>query len=596
LFVEQVVAMLIDEDVLVRSNGSWEVSGELSAIAIPPTIQLLLAARLDRLGEEERRVVQAASVVGKEFWLGAVTALLPQGTSAGAALSSLVRKDLVQPERSSSLVGDDTFRFRHILIRDAAYQALPKEARSGMHERFADWLTGAVGDRLSEYEEIVAYHLQEAYRHRLALGPPDDRARSLAGRAGRHLASAGRRALDRGDAAAAANLLERARGLLDPCPPEVLLDLVRARLENGEFDTAGAMAAEAKEAALALGDPPLQWRAVIEDLWVRLQQDSVGGTVREAKEVVPRAIRAFQERDDDLALARAWLVMANAHNGVGEHRAMLESAERALEHARRAGDTSSEHTAGTMIGSAIIWGPTTARDGLARAERLLKESGGRPLLEATSLQRIAVFHAMEGEFEEARKLIDRSYAIYLEFGRTLGLATSGFAKGPVEWWARDLEASERAVRECVERLERVGEHGWLSTMGGFLSRVLCEQGKYEEAERHVERARELAAADDLVSQIFWRSNLAKILAWRGRSDDAAALAREAVAIADSTEGLTWQGDTYQDLAMVMRMLDRPTEEAPALREAIVRYEAKGVRVEAERMRRRIEEISGPSST
>jgi class 3 adenylate cyclase/tetratricopeptide (TPR) repeat protein len=584
LFVEQLVAMLIDDDVLVRSNGSWEVSGELSAIAIPPTIQLLLAARLDRLGEEERRVIQAASVVGKEFWRGAVTALLPEGTSAGAALSSLVRKDLVQPERSSSLVGEDTFRFRHILIRDAAYQALPKEARSEMHERFADWLTGAVGERLAEYEEIVAYHLQEAYRHRVALGPPDDRARSLAARAGRHLASAGRRALDRGDGRAAANLLERARGLLDPCPVEILLDLVGASWEAGQLDRAQALAAEAKQAAGATGDRHLEWRAVIEDLTVRRQQDSEGGVSAEAKEVAPRAIEVFEERGDDRYLARAWLAMANAHNNVGEHSAMLDAAKRALEHARRAGDMSAEQRANVLMSSAMIWGRTPVAEALPLSEVALEESLGTPLLEAAVLRPVAVFRGMVGEFEEARRLLDRSQAIYTEFGRELDLATIAFSRGPLEWWARDLEASERSVRECVERLERMGEHGWLSTIAAFLARVLCEQGRYEEAEEYVERAMELAAKDDLVSQIMWRSNQAKILAKRGQAEEALALANEAVEMANSTEGLLWQADSYQDMAMVMRLLNRPDDEKAALQEAIARYEAKGVDVEAARLR------------
>jgi tetratricopeptide (TPR) repeat protein len=596
LFVEQLVAMLIDDESLVRSDGGWEVSGDLSGIAVPPTIQLLLAARLDRLGEEERRVVQAASVVGKEFWRGAVAALLPEGSGAGAALASLVRKDLVQPERSSSFGGDDTFRFRHILIRDAAYQAVPKETRSEMHERFAGWLAGAVGERLAEYEEILGYHLQEAYRNRIALGPPDDRARSLAAQAGEHLAAAGRRALDRGDGSAAANLLERARELLDPCPVEILLDLKQALWEDGRMDQAQRLAVEAKEAATATGDPQLEWRAVIEDLSVRLLQDTASGISPEAKKVAPLAIRAFQEIGDDRGLGRAWLVLANAHNGLGEQSAMEEAAERCLEHARRAGDLPTEHSATMTIGSALIWGPSPAAEGLARLEALVEGAADRPLLEATGRRQVAVLRAMQGEFEEARRLLQRTYGTYREFGSKIGLATNGFSVGPVEWLAGDLPAAERGVRESIGVLEGMGEHAWLSTQAGFLGRVLCEQGRYAEAEEYVNRCEELAAEDDLVSQIFWRSNRAKILAWRGQADEAVALAREAVEIADSTQGLVWQGDAYQDLAKVMRLLSRPDEEAAALREALHAYQTKGFTVEVDRLRRRLEELGSPAGS
>jgi class 3 adenylate cyclase/tetratricopeptide (TPR) repeat protein len=592
LFVEQLVAMLIDEGMLARSDGQWKVAGELSAITIPPTVQLLLAARLDRLRDDERRVLQAASVVGKEFWRGAVAALIPEGPNVGTSLGSLLRKDLIQPERSS-FAGDDTFRFRHILIRDAAYQALPKEARADMHERFADWLTAAVKDRLAEYQEIVGYHLQEAFQHRVALGPIDDRARALGDRAGRHLAEAGRRALDRGDAAAGANLLERARGLVDPCPPEVLIELAGALFDDGQMVPAEAAASNAKEEAIRSGDRGLQWRARIQDLAIRQGLDTEGGVARECTEIAPLAIEAFEELGDERWLAKAWLVLSGAHNFWGEHRRMLAGAERALTHARKAGDVSTELWALAMIGSAMYMGPTPAGDLLPRAEALMEESRGRPLLEARAARVLGGVRTLTGDLEEARRLIGHAEAIYQEFGRRIAVATLGFAWGPLERMAGDIEAAERALRRSCDALEAMGEHGWLSTMVAALGGTLCELGRYEEADACAERSREVAAADDLVSQIFWRAVRANVLAWRGESEKARELIGEALAIADATEGLVWQADTYKDMADVMRLLGDRAEEAAALEEAARRYAQKEMVIEVGRMRRRLEAIQGP---
>ena len=94
-------------------------------------------------------------------------------------LLALARKELIRPDRAE-FAGEDAFRFRHLLIRDAAYQAMPKEQRADLHERFAGWLEHAAGERVAEYEEILAYHFEQAYRYRLELGPIDDRTSSSA--------------------------------------------------------------------------------------------------------------------------------------------------------------------------------------------------------------------------------------------------------------------------------------------------------------------------------------------------------------------------------------------------------------------------------
>ena len=235
LFVEEMLRMLVDDGLLRQDDGRWVSTGDLGSVEVPTTIRILLAARLDRLGDDERRVIERGSVEGKVFHRGAVEALSPdlERERVDACLLALMRKELVRPERST-VAGEDGFRFRHILIRDAAYDAVSKGLRADHHERFAEW----VADRPGEHDEFIGYHLEQAVRYRRDLGPTGEHELLLARRAADHLASAGRKALARGDGPAAANLLDRAVSLLDSEPAQrdgLLVDLGVALIMAGEL-------------------------------------------------------------------------------------------------------------------------------------------------------------------------------------------------------------------------------------------------------------------------------------------------------------------------------------------------------------------------
>jgi predicted ATPase len=172
---------------LVVEGGS--ATGELD---VPPTIQALLGARLDRLSEQERAVIEPAAVVGKVFYAGAVVELVSASVrnAVGEALGSLVRKELIRPDRPS--LGERTYRFRHILIRDAAYESIPKQTRAVTHERLGRWLERTAGDRASEYEELVGYHLEHAYLYRREFGATVESDTALAHEAAERLGRAAR--------------------------------------------------------------------------------------------------------------------------------------------------------------------------------------------------------------------------------------------------------------------------------------------------------------------------------------------------------------------------------------------------------------------
>jgi len=130
LFIEEMVAMAGDRD------------GE---VVVPPSLQALLAARLDQLEPAERSVLERGAIEGEIFHRGAVQALAPAETQVTPNLAALVRRELIRPDRSQ-FAGEDGFRFRHLLIRDAAYDGLPKAMRADLHERLGI-LAGSARER-----------------------------------------------------------------------------------------------------------------------------------------------------------------------------------------------------------------------------------------------------------------------------------------------------------------------------------------------------------------------------------------------------------------------------------------------------------------
>ena len=200
--------------------------------------------------------------MGKEFTLAEVRDLSPADERPAAAdhVLALVRKELVRPSRA--VEGADVFRFRHLLIRDAAYESMPKETRIELHERYADQLDERWSAEAGEFDEIVGYHLEQAYRYRTELGALQESGTTLGRRAAERLAAAGQRALSRGDLHAATKLLERAVALLDredPRQAELVCDLSIAMRDQGRFDEADAALTSVVDRSEA--DPAVRARA-----------------------------------------------------------------------------------------------------------------------------------------------------------------------------------------------------------------------------------------------------------------------------------------------------------------------------------------------
>ncbi len=586
LFVEEMLSMLIDDGLLRQENGRWSSTADLAQISMPSTIQALLAARLDRLERDERAIIDRAAVEGKVFHVGAVSELAPDRLrrAVDAHLMTLLRKELIRPARTE-LPGQQAFGFRHLLLRDAAYEALPKHVRAELHERYADWLTGAVREHAPEYEEILGYHLERAHRSRAELGPVDAHTEGVGRHAAECLAAAGRRALARGDAHAATNLLERALALVpatDPAGLELAPDLTDALILAGSFERADQVATAAIEAA---GDS----RHGLVALLIRSQNRTFTqpeGSLERLRKVAEDALPELEKARDDKGLARAWTAIAWTDHIAMRFEAATDARERAFAHARRAGDERQANEALIQIGIDLIYGPTPAEEAIRRCKAVLDDTSISRWGEMGFMDALAVHEAMLGHFDAARELVGRVRAMTEDLGLARGIPFVLRAEHAwiVETLAGNAGAAEREIRAAYEVLEQMGEKGLLSTQAARLAQSLYAQQRYEEAEHYTKVSEQAGASDDIVTQVLWRQVRAKTLALRGHVEDAEELAREAVALAEPTDALDTRADGLADLAEVLRLVGRTDDTKAVLEAAIGLYEQKGDVVSAARAR------------
>jgi class 3 adenylate cyclase/tetratricopeptide (TPR) repeat protein len=543
--------LFLTEMVALSEEGGGEVE-------VPPTLRALLAARLDQLDGGERRVLERGAVEGELFHRGTVQALAPEVKEVTPRLAALVRKELVRPDRPQ-LPREDAYRFRHLLIRDAAYDALPKAIRADLHRRFAAWLEEH-GQSLVELDEVLGYHLEQAARYLEELGRPDS---AVALAAGERLGVAGRRAFWRGDAAAARNLLERSLALTRPHRLDVHLEvtLVQA-LEATDVGRGVAVADDAVQRAAVEGDQAVVALARTAAAYSRIV--GVQGSSERLERVARAAIPLLEAAEDDEGLAYLWDALADVAHMRCRHEDWLRASEQMRLHARRAGHPDSGHG---LAAWPLILGPRPANEALAQLDA---QSGEQP--HPVALLGRAVLLAMLDRLEEAWALAFSAAERSRDFGYTWA---ESFLDNIADI-AGDLEARQLYLRRACERLEASGRTSQLSTYAPRLGRVLCALGGYEEAETLAHKGRELGAPEDVVTQFEWRRVLALVLSARAEHSQAERLAREAVQFAFQTDSLMWQGHLLCDLAEVLQAATRPDEAAVALEQALDRYEEKGI--------------------
>jgi tetratricopeptide (TPR) repeat protein len=538
------------------------MTSEHAEVEVPPTLKSLLAMRLDQLDDPERRVLERGSVEGEVFHRGAVQALGPEEAQVTPRLAALVRRELIRPDRAQ-LSGDDGYRFRHLLIRDTAYDALPKSVRAELHRRFAAWLE-LHGQELVELEEILGYHLEQATQYLAELGRPDP---ALATEAATHLATAGTKARSRGDRQAALSLFRRAVALSDHPDVHVIVDLTREIVDPREAAELLDRSAERAERDGKANDAAFA-RAMAAYYWAEAGK----GSAEELERLALTALPLLEAAGDHAGLAHLWYVVGQ---WVSSTFAQLEdAAEQELRHARLAGQPARH----TLLPVALIFGPRPVAEGLARFDVLVEED------DPSHLAHVARAHllAMSDRTDEARSEL-RAVEDYLrEVGDVDTIEWTAFAEIQQLIAGNTQAVADRWQRACDYNRAN-GKTALLSVCASHLARVLCTLGRFDEAEALAAEGRELGEADDPL----WRQATALVQAQRGNHSDAQRLANEAVNYQRQSDSPERQADALCDLATVLEAAGQREDAVAALEEALTLQEQKGIIPLARRTRGRL---------
>jgi tetratricopeptide (TPR) repeat protein len=572
---------MVSDTAVIADEREDEAPLDLVDVPIPPTVQAILEARLDRLPPDLRRTIERAAVVGKDFTDEDLRSITPEEEQASlpGVIDQLVLRDLVALERVSS--SGRTYAFRHILIRDVAEAGAAKRVRALDHERFGRELERRAGERLAEVHEIVGYHLETAYRYRAELGLSPQDLPDLAESAAEHLFAAGVRAYARADAAAM-SLFGRALDLTpggSPHGPERWRFRGLALLDSGRVAEAEAAFASGLAAAEAIGDERGAWRIRVEhaDLSNHARPESFSGAQLEA--VARTAIAALEADGDVAGLARAERLLGDALMLGGRQEEATAAFSAARGHALEVGD---EREAEESLSSG-------APIGQVPVERCIEMLGGalegHPRPNPNHLAALGLSLAMAGDFVGARRASEQGLAIAMELGaewRALSVRMYFAVALLVEG---DAEAAEAMVRPAVEGLQRMGDHALLASAGHLLAEALWRSGRADEAMLASVLSEGVTGEDDLAAEMGWRGVRAKILADRGETREAEALAREASDLGANSEFLLFTGWAYEDLAYVLAAEDKQDAAAEARDAARAAYQKKGSTASLARLER-----------
>jgi class 3 adenylate cyclase/tetratricopeptide (TPR) repeat protein/ketosteroid isomerase-like protein len=631
LFVGELVRMLVNDGALKREGDRWTAGVDLAALEMPPTIQALLAARIERLAAEERTVLERAAVIGRQFSRAAVAELLPAESRPhlDARLEALRRSELIEPD-TTWFMGEPALRFHHGLTRDAAYRRVLKGTRAELHARFADWIETKVGDAI-EQDETIGWHLEQAHQHLRELGPIDAQGRALGERASCYLAAAGRRALARDDLPVAADLLGRAIDRLDTADPtraDLALDWCEALLAAGDV---GHARAAIEELGRFIGDAAFETPPGEGGSSGRTDgYSSHESTPARAEEAAssqrpsrsPYSLRAWHTcftgqlavltdpqalhatagavaaAADELAAvgdgageAKAYLVHALALSRLGKVGACEAELDKALAAARRVDDRRRSNAVLANAPLAALWGPnpvTRASGRCLDVVRVLRITQGAPAVEAVALRCQAVLEALRGRSEAARRMIESSRRLVEELGMTQGLLETEMFAGLIALVEGDSSAAEVNLRAAYDGLRSHGLGIDAARAAALLAIALLAQDRAAEAEA-LSHESESLAGDDLQAAITWRRVRAEALARRGEHAAAIDFARAAVDIAAATDALLHHADARLALAAALRAAGRHDEAAAEEARAIELWETKGASVLTERARGGAEE-------
>jgi class 3 adenylate cyclase/tetratricopeptide (TPR) repeat protein len=529
LYVEEFLRMLMETGRVERRDDRWTASESITTVEVPPTLQGLITARLDRVGADVKALLQRASLAGRLFSTDALTALADGTKPEPALLRDAIRRDLLVEADERALGSGRVFRFKHVLIRDVAYSTVTKTERSRLHDRYGRWLETTLGDRRHEIADIIAHHAEQAFL--LARELNAAASAELGHRALGLLLEAARSADERGDTHAALNLYTRASAVGEPVglTAENRAEIVgRQLLLKTDLSPTPASPVEVDEALAAVGAAGPS-KVVADMLLLRSRLERNRGASGAAQASVDEALAvATTVGDADLV---AWMMFERAFlrywvaDIEGAYRLLLE----AHEHVKR--------TRSKRGGVILYW---LARCAGYRGDLTEAAAFGEEAIAALPYQSKffrALTHVTRShsafdiaDFATALEEARHSNALVRELGLPQWIASTDWEIGAAALALGDAEGARGALVEAVDLFERRKAAGQIPEVRARLARALVMLGDISSARDHAEAARALALPDDLESRYIAAVALAEVCEAEGDVVEADALFREAVTL------------------------------------------------------------------
>ncbi|NOX30196.1 MAG: AAA family ATPase, partial [Actinobacteria bacterium] len=580
LFVRELMRMLVDDGVISNASGSWQMVIDIDAVEVP-TINSLLASRVERMAPDERRLLELASVVGSEFPVGAIRAAGAEQSRAELDLlfERLRRRELIEP--TGTYWGDEpVFRFHHVLIRDAAYRRLLKGARAELHVLVGEWTEQTASRLVGEHEVVVAHHFEQAHHYRHQLNLDDYETRALGERAASLLEVAASRALSREDLEAAGSLATRALACVDDQSSGLaeLLVLACESLLGTRNVAAGAPLVDRLDEVAGTDRRLGGW---VECFRAELAIATDPDGLHDAELRAEAAAVLLEELGDQAGVAKARAQRAGALARLGRVGECEEELDQALSAARAIDD---RRRVTAILGAApvaALWGPSPVPRAGGRCldvVRLLRITTGSPAVEATSVRCQAVLEALRGRYDTARTMLATARDTLEELGQTHGLLETELYSGLVELLAQDAATAEPFLRRAYDGLGSMGIGADAGQAAAHLARALLVQGRIDEASDLASESDALAGQNPQTA-IISHSVQAEVLAGRGRFDEAIVIAEEAVALGARTDILVDHANAVASLARVLSAAGQPERAVRAAAEAARLFEMKGATIE-----------------
>jgi class 3 adenylate cyclase len=595
LFVGQLVAMLRETGRLEERDGLWVLTGDIDRIELPPSISALLASRLDRLPPAERAVLEAASVMGMVFYVGALEDLLDGSAEAplDALLRSLVRRDLVR-STASDIEGEAGFRFLHVLVREAAYGGLPKADRARLHERFADWLEARDLPGGTQLDDFIGFHLEQSFQLRAQLGIADAAVRAVGDRAARYLAAAAAR-IQLIDSQGAANRFLRIVDVASDLRMKALYTLRAARclFTASKLTDSLAQVIVGLRLAEELGDEELVLMAQFERFYIGAQvEDPI--ELDEIERLIAYAEGRFDGNEHGELFVTLEAARAFVMNDLAQWAKLTEASRRGADYARRAGLVADEEWFRGHLTAALVYGPISVDAGLELWEEITRDAE-RPIADLPVARASRAFLlGLLGRLDEAREEIRLALDGVAAHQSSLSSHIVRTFTAELEIALGNRDAARRLYKENVEALVALGERAWLSTYAAEYAAMFVDEIGDEEARYWLDVCVEAATPTDTATQSAIYCLRAVLAARAGDHDEAQ---RHMVAAVDwvyRCDQLIWQG-RVQERAGLLRLAAGDAEGARAhFEESLQAFDAKGDRPEVRRVRARLDELASVS--